>query len=51
MVSMYLFLYSARNSILPWQFGMLGLKENGGNRVIKYADELIDGVGYFPSTS
>lgn len=32
-------------SILPWQFGFLGLKENGGNRFIKYADEIINGVG------
>lgn len=29
---------------MPWQFGMTGLKENGGNRMIKYADALIDGV-------
>ncbi|KAF8204076.1 glycoside hydrolase [Pholiota molesta] len=28
----------------PWQFGMLGLKEDGGNRVIKYADALINGA-------
>lgn len=35
-------------SILPWQFGMLGLKENGGNRLIKYADALIDGVSSIP---
>ncbi|KDR84164.1 hypothetical protein GALMADRAFT_151167 [Galerina marginata CBS 339.88] len=31
-------------SILPWQFGALGLKENGGNRLIKYADALINGA-------
>ncbi|TFK77024.1 glycoside hydrolase [Pluteus cervinus] len=30
--------------ILPWQFGMNGLKESGGNRLIKYADALIDGA-------
>ena len=35
-------------SILPWQFDMLGLKENGGNRLIKYADALIDGVSSIP---
>jgi len=29
---------------MPWQFGMLGLKEDGGNRLIKYADALIDGA-------
>lgn len=29
---------------MPWQFGAVGLTENGGNRVIKYADALIDGV-------
>ncbi|KAJ7293675.1 glycoside hydrolase [Mycena rebaudengoi] len=28
--------------IMPWQFGALGLKE--GNRVIKYADVLLDGA-------
>ena len=31
-------------SIMPWQFGQLGLTENGGNRLIKYADALINGV-------
>ncbi|TFK41081.1 glycoside hydrolase [Crucibulum laeve] len=30
--------------IMPWQFGKLGLKEDGGNRLIKYADALIDGA-------
>ncbi len=30
--------------IMPWQFGKLGLTESGGNRLIKYADALIDGV-------
>lgn len=29
---------------MPWQFGMLGLTENGGNRVLKYADMLLDGA-------
>ncbi|KAF8153892.1 hypothetical protein B0H34DRAFT_719516 [Crassisporium funariophilum] len=29
---------------MPWQFGMLGLKEDGGNRLIKYADALINGA-------
>jgi mannan endo-1,4-beta-mannosidase len=29
---------------MPWQFGALGLKEDGGNRLIKYADALIDGA-------
>ncbi|KAH9482260.1 putative mannan endo-1,4-beta-mannosidase A [Psilocybe cubensis] len=32
------------HGIMPWQFGMLGLKENNGNRLIKYADALIDGA-------
>ena len=30
--------------IMPWQFGQLGLTESGGNRLIKYADALINGV-------
>ncbi|KAJ7181760.1 glycoside hydrolase [Mycena crocata] len=30
--------------IMPWQAGTLGLTENGGNRLIKYADALIDGA-------
>ncbi|KAF7320427.1 Glycoside hydrolase family 5 protein [Mycena kentingensis (nom. inval.)] len=30
--------------IMPWQFGALGLSESGGNRLIKYADALIDGA-------
>jgi len=30
--------------IMPWQFGALGLTEDGGNRLIKYADALIDGA-------
>ncbi|KAI0094748.1 glycoside hydrolase superfamily [Irpex rosettiformis] len=33
----------ARHAIMPWQFGVLNLTESGGNRVIKYADALIDG--------
>ncbi|KAF8168024.1 glycoside hydrolase superfamily [Crassisporium funariophilum] len=33
-----------RHGIMPWQFGQLGLKESGGNRLIKYADALIDGA-------
>ncbi|KAF8990678.1 glycoside hydrolase superfamily [Cyathus striatus] len=33
-----------KHGIMPWQFGALGLKENGGNRLIKYADALIDGA-------
>ena len=31
-------------SILPWQWGQLGLTEDGGNRLIKYADALVEGV-------
>ncbi|KAF9270296.1 glycoside hydrolase [Marasmius fiardii PR-910] len=30
--------------IMPWQFGMLGLKEHGGNHLFKYADALINGA-------
>ncbi|KAG9222885.1 hypothetical protein CCMSSC00406_0000426 [Pleurotus cornucopiae] len=33
-----------RHGIMPWQFGKLGLTESGGNRLIKYADALIDGA-------
>ena len=29
---------------MPWQFGALGLTEQGGNRIIKYADALNHGV-------
>jgi len=36
---------------MPWQFGMLGLKEDGGNRLIKYADALIDGASPNDGTS
>jgi hypothetical protein len=27
-----------------WQFGALGLKEAGGNRLIKYADMILNGA-------
>lgn len=29
---------------MPWQFGQLGLTEDGGNKIFKYADALINGV-------
>lgn len=29
---------------MPWQFGELGLTEDGGNRIIKYADAINHGV-------
>lgn len=29
---------------MPWQYGQLGLTETGGNRLIKYADAIINGV-------
>ncbi|KAF8216125.1 glycoside hydrolase [Mycena galopus ATCC 62051] len=29
------------HGVMPWQFGALRLKEDGGNRLIKYADALI----------
>ncbi|KAF9452653.1 glycoside hydrolase family 5 protein [Macrolepiota fuliginosa MF-IS2] len=32
------------HGVMPWQFGVNGLKESGGNRLIKYADALIDGA-------
>ncbi|KAJ7783891.1 glycoside hydrolase [Mycena maculata] len=32
------------HGIMPWQFGALGLTENGGNRLLKYTDALIDGA-------
>ncbi|KAG5342390.1 hypothetical protein C0989_002225 [Termitomyces sp. Mn162] len=35
---------SEDQAILPWQFGALGLTENGGNKIFKYADALINGV-------
>ena len=31
-------------SIFPWQWGQLGLTEDGGNRLIKYADAIVEGV-------
>ncbi|KAH0590637.1 hypothetical protein H2248_000768 [Termitomyces sp. 'cryptogamus'] len=37
---------SEDQAILPWQFGALGLTENGGNKIFKYADALINGVCY-----
>ncbi|KAJ7492530.1 glycoside hydrolase [Mycena latifolia] len=37
-------LNTRHGGIMPWQFGMLGLTEDGGNRLIKYADALIDGA-------
>jgi hypothetical protein len=36
--------FNVGHSIMPWQFGALKLKEDGGNRLIKYADALIDGA-------
>ncbi|RXW23472.1 hypothetical protein EST38_g2388 [Candolleomyces aberdarensis] len=35
---------TGHSGILPWQFGMLGLKEAGGQRYFKYDDRLIDGA-------
>lgn len=32
------------SSIEPWQFGELNLTEDGGNRVIKYTDAIVNGV-------
>ncbi|KAL5519413.1 hypothetical protein ACEPAH_1096 [Sanghuangporus vaninii] len=32
------------HSIMPWQFGQLGLTENGGNHLFKYNDRIIDGA-------
>ncbi|KIK71083.1 glycoside hydrolase family 5 protein [Collybiopsis luxurians FD-317 M1] len=32
------------HSIMPWQFGALGLTEDGGNRLIKYADQILNGA-------
>ncbi|TBU48177.1 glycoside hydrolase [Dichomitus squalens] len=31
-------------SIMPWQWGQLGLTEDGGNRPIKYSDAIVDGA-------
>ncbi|KAH9898030.1 glycoside hydrolase [Cubamyces lactineus] len=33
-----------KHAIMPWQFGELGLTEDGGNRVIKYADAINHGA-------
>lgn len=30
--------------IQPWQFGELGLTEDGGNRLIQYTDQIYEGV-------
>ncbi|KAJ3559765.1 hypothetical protein NM688_g136 [Phlebia brevispora] len=32
------------SGIMPWQFGQLGLTEDGGNRIIKYSDQLLNGA-------
>jgi mannan endo-1,4-beta-mannosidase len=29
---------------MPWQFGALGLTEDGGNRLIKYSDQILNGA-------
>lgn len=29
---------------MPWQFGQLGLTEDHGNRLLKYADVILDGA-------
>ena len=29
---------------MTWQYGQLGLTESGGNRLIKYADAIINGA-------
>lgn len=34
----------ALDRIHPWQFGMLNLTEDGGNRIIKYTDQIYQGV-------
>lgn len=36
---------------MPWQFGQLGLTESGGNRLIKYADAILNGVSAAPHCS
>ncbi|KAF5375179.1 hypothetical protein D9758_000203 [Tetrapyrgos nigripes] len=33
-----------KTAIMPWQFGVLGLKEHGGNHLFKYEDRLINGA-------
>ncbi|KAJ7225320.1 glycoside hydrolase [Mycena pura] len=38
------FALDTKHAIMPWQFGASGLKEDSGNRLIKYADALIDGA-------
>lgn len=37
-------LETQHGGIMPWQFGMLGLKEDGGNHIIKYADAILNGA-------
>ncbi|EJC98805.1 glycoside hydrolase [Fomitiporia mediterranea MF3/22] len=32
------------HAIMPWQFGQLGLTEDGGNRPIKYGDKILNGA-------
>ncbi|KAI1793923.1 glycoside hydrolase [Ganoderma leucocontextum] len=32
------------HAIMPWQWGQLGLTEDGGNRPIKYTDAIVDGA-------
>ncbi|KAI0652244.1 glycoside hydrolase [Trametes meyenii] len=32
------------HAVMPWQFGELGLTEDGGNRIIKYADAINHGA-------
>ncbi|KAH9950478.1 glycoside hydrolase superfamily [Amylocystis lapponica] len=32
------------HAIQPWQFGMLNLTEDGGNRILKYTDALVNGA-------
>ncbi|KAL6304292.1 glycoside hydrolase superfamily [Sparassis latifolia] len=36
----------SRHAIQPWQFGMLNLTEDGGNRIIKYTDAISNGVSF-----
>ncbi|KAI8981294.1 glycoside hydrolase [Trametes punicea] len=33
-----------KHAIMPWQIGVLGLTEDGGNRIIKYADAINHGA-------
>lgn len=37
-------------SIMPWQFGQLGLTESGGNRLFKYSDAIVNGVSRYALT-